>query len=126
MDGIISGKIEKNPDAINFVPDDNYVFERSGSDIYEAVIRVPATFDYQSGKWYLKVIEVSGQISLLHVKYITWHSPFSPIIATNTGKCVFRMGETDSGTRYGIYVAAPNSATDILTIIQNVQLGTLS
>ena len=123
MDGIISGKIEKNPDAINFVPDDNYVFERSNN--YEAVIKVPNTFDYQSEKWYLKVTEVSGQISLLHVKYITWYSPFSPIIATNTGRCSFHM-YADSDTQYGIYVSAPNSATDILTVIQNVQLGTLS
>ena len=123
MDGIISGKIEKNPDAINFVPDDNYVFEKSNN--YEAVIRVPNTFDYQSEKWYLKVTEVSGQISLLHVKYITWYSPFSPTIITNIGRCSFHM-YADSSTQYGIYVSAPNSATDILTVIQNFQLGTLS
>ena len=123
MDGIISGKIEKNPDAINFVPEDNYVFERSNN--YEAVIKVPNTFDYQSEKWYLKVIEISGQISLLHVKYMTWYSPFSPIIMTNIGKCSFHMS-TLSSSEYGIFVTAPNSATDILTIIANVQLGTLS
>ncbi len=125
MDGIISGKIEKNPDAINFVPDDNYVFEKHGSAIYEALIKVPNSFDYQSDKWYLKVIEISGQISLLHAKYITRYSPFNPTIMTNSGKCAFYIAfQSDYPT--AIHATMSSSSVDIMTVIQNVQLGTIS
>lgn len=125
MDGIISGKIEKNPDAINFVPDDNYVFVHDDYDINQMSANVPKSFDYQSEKWYLKITETSGQISLLHVKYISWSGAYHPRISTSVGICAFYMSSV-SDTQNAIHATASNSSINIMDAIANIQLGTLS